>query len=121
MKLTKAQMRQLTALRAELKEKGVPDLITRGEAQRICNDYALDAPMFARGDRSTPFKTINVMIYMVQRGVSPTQVSRYTLKIATPFKSGQPMEPSWEQRVDNARGERTQARQIRALYRAYND
>ena len=79
MKLTKAEMRQLPALRAELTEKGVPDLITRGEAQRICNDYALDAPMFARGDRSTPFKTINVMIYMVQRGVSPTRTRKFSM------------------------------------------
>ena len=81
MKLTRAQFREFTALRAELKEKGVPDLITRGEAQRICNDYALDAPMFARGDRYTPFKTINVMIYMVQRGVSPTRTSRRSLTL----------------------------------------
>jgi len=81
MKLTRSQMRQFTALRAELTAKGVPDLITRGEAQRICNDYALDAPMFARGDRSTPFKTIAVMVYMVQRGVSPTRTSRRSLTL----------------------------------------
>lgn len=79
MKLTRSQMRQFTALRAELTAKGVPDLITRGEAQRICDTYALDAPMFARGDRSTPFKTIAVMIYMVQRGVSPTRTRKFSM------------------------------------------
>ena len=79
MKLTRSQMRHFTALKAELTAKGVPDLITRYEAQCICNDYALDAPMFARGDRSTPFKTINVMIYMVQRGVSPTRTRRFSM------------------------------------------
>ena len=81
MKLTRSQMREFTALKAELTTKGVPDLITRGEAQRICDTYALDAPMFNRGDRSTPFKTINVMIYMVQRGVCPTRVSRRSLTL----------------------------------------
>ena len=79
MKLTKAQIREFTALRAELTAKGVPDLITRREALLICDDYALDAPMFNRGDRNTPFKTIAVMVYMVQRGVCPTRTSRRTL------------------------------------------
>jgi len=79
MKLTRSQMRQFTALKAELKAKGVPDLITRYEAQRICNAYDLDAPMFARGDRSTPFKTIAVMVYMVQRGVNLTRTWKYSM------------------------------------------
>ena len=79
MKLSKVQMRQFTALRAELNARGVPDLITRYEALRICKDYALDAPMFARGDRSTPFKTINVMVYMVQRGVAPTRTRKFSM------------------------------------------
>ena len=38
-----------------------------------------------------------------------------------PLPSGEPMEPSWEQRVESAKGERTQARQVRALFLAYND
>jgi len=81
MKLTKVQMRELTALRAELTAKGVPDLITRGEAARICDTYALNAPMFKRGERSTPFKTITVAVYMARRGVCPTRISRRSLTL----------------------------------------
>lgn len=79
MKLTKAQMRQLIALHAELKEKGVPDLITRREALLICNDYALDAPMLKRGNTQTPFRTVTIMRYMVRRGVSPTRTRKFSM------------------------------------------
>lgn len=81
MKLTKTQMREFIALRAELTAKGVPDLITRGEAHHICDTYALDAPMFGRGDRSTPFRLITVMVYMVRRGVCPTRTSKHSLTL----------------------------------------
>jgi hypothetical protein len=79
MKLTKAQIREFTALRAELTAKGVPDLITRREALFICNDYALDAPMLKRGNTQTPFRTVTIIRYMVRRGVCPTRTRRFSM------------------------------------------
>ena len=81
MKLTKIQLREFAALQAELDAKGVPNFITRGEAARLCDDYALDAPRYQSGDRNTAFRRIDVMIYMVRRGVCPTRTRKYSLTL----------------------------------------
>jgi len=81
MKLTKIELREFVALQKELDAKGVPNFITRSEVARLCDDYALDAPMYRRGDRNTAFRRIDVMIYMVRRGVCPTRTSKHSLTL----------------------------------------
>ena len=81
MKLTRSQVREFSALKAELNTAGVPDLITRAEAARLCDKYALDAPMYQRGNQSTPFRRIDVIVYMVRRGVCPSRTRRFSMSL----------------------------------------
>jgi len=81
MKLTRSQVREFGALKAELDTAGVPDLITRAEAAKLCDKYALDAPQYSRGDASTPFRRIDVLVYMVRRGVCPSRTRRFSISL----------------------------------------
>jgi hypothetical protein len=81
MKLTRAQVAAVHILIRQLNSAGVPQLLTRGEAARICDDHGLYAPMFQRGRRSTPTRRIDVIIYMVRRGVTGNEMSTYTVKL----------------------------------------
>ena len=65
MSFTKKQVREITLIRRELSE--VPDLITRNEAHRLCVIYGIDSPKFRRGEPSTPFRLIDVIVYIAKR------------------------------------------------------
>jgi hypothetical protein len=65
MSFTKKQIREINLIRRELLT--VPDLITRNEAHRLCITYGVKSPKFQKGEPSTPFRLLDVIVYIAKR------------------------------------------------------
>lgn len=65
MSFTKKQVREINLIRRELFD--VSEIITRDEAHHLCITYGIKSAKFRKGDRTTPFRLLDVIVYIAKR------------------------------------------------------